>query len=206
MPDIGKGSSIGRGHRPGFFAGQPGAGAHAARAFSPAVLWRPLLDESGTLAAAGSRGFRSWRRQTDLRSDPSLASAEILSLADLNAFVKFAGSDTTLLTEIPVYKGPKTGGWQLEAEEEDMKTDMTYPEIKDETELNKLANDVARLGVGQHTQAHIERTIGLDAAERVGRNWLQIRPRLNARGLEIGFTPGEAGPHYELKVTELRSA
>lgn len=43
--------------------------------------------------------------------------SEILALPDLHAFVKFAGSDTALLTEIPIYSGPKTGGWQLESNE-----------------------------------------------------------------------------------------
>lgn len=131
--------------------------------------------------------------------------SEILALPDLTAFVKFAGSDTALMTEIPVYKGPKTGGWQLPREETNMKTDMTNRRIESARDLEKLAGAVARLGVGIHRQANINMAIGPEAAEAVGRNWTAIRPILHERGLEIGFTPGEGGI-YDLEITELRTA
>jgi type IV secretory pathway TraG/TraD family ATPase VirD4 len=132
--------------------------------------------------------------------------SEILALPDLTAFVKFAGSDTALLTEIQIYKGPKTGGWQLETEKgTGMKTDMTNRRIESARDLEKLAGAVARLGVGTHRQANINMAIGPEAAEAVGRNWTALRPILHQQGLEIGFTPGEGGI-YDLEITELRTA
>ena len=114
--------------------------------------------------------------------------AEILALPDLNAFVKFAGSDTTLLTEIPIYKGSKTGGWNLKKEETGMSKDMDRP--KSDAELSDFARRLAKLGPGEFYPDALDEKLGAGAAHAMGLEFNNIQSRMHHLGYKIEIYPG----------------